>query len=171
MNDPKIARITGVFGVACVALTFGQFPLWLVGSPPSVYVALSAVAYHGWFRLCSIATIPILAGFGAASSVAIQGIRQNSTLWAGGFERINVYTYFAWLIVLGVTVARRSLDHRRRHVRSGTVTYDGLYVFAINAAQLEIFRRYDFMSMYCVRFVYYMIWHVAWGHARLNLLF
>jgi hypothetical protein len=37
MNDTKIARITGVFGVACVALTFGQFPLWLVGSPPSVY--------------------------------------------------------------------------------------------------------------------------------------
>ena len=37
MNDVKIARITGVFGIACVALTFGQFPLWLVGSAPSVY--------------------------------------------------------------------------------------------------------------------------------------
>ena len=37
MNDVKVARITGVFGIACVALTFGQFPLWLVGSPPSVY--------------------------------------------------------------------------------------------------------------------------------------
>jgi hypothetical protein len=36
MNDVTIARSTGVFGIACVALTFGQFPLWLVGSP-SVY--------------------------------------------------------------------------------------------------------------------------------------
>jgi hypothetical protein len=36
MNDAKIARITGVFGITCVALTFGQFPLWL-GSAPSVY--------------------------------------------------------------------------------------------------------------------------------------
>jgi len=89
-------------------------------------VALSAVAYPGWFRLCSIATIPILVGFGAASSVAIQGIKQNSTLWAGGFERITAYTYFAWLIVLSVTATRRSLDHGRPHVRSGMhVSGDG----------------------------------------------
>ena len=37
MNDRTIARITGAFGLACVGLTFGQFPLWLVGSSPSVY--------------------------------------------------------------------------------------------------------------------------------------
>ena len=36
MNDVRIARITGAFGLACVALTFGQFPLWL-GNSPSVY--------------------------------------------------------------------------------------------------------------------------------------
>jgi hypothetical membrane protein len=70
-------------------------------------VALSAVAYPGWFRLYAIATIPILVGFGAASSVAIQGIEQNFTPWAGGFERINAYSYFAWLVVLAVTVHRR----------------------------------------------------------------
>jgi hypothetical protein len=28
MNDARITRITGAFGIACVALTFGQFPLW-----------------------------------------------------------------------------------------------------------------------------------------------
>lgn len=74
-----------------------------------VAVALSAVAYPGWFRLYAIATIPILVGFGVASSVAIQGIEQNFTPWAGAFERINAYSYFAWLVVLAVTV-RRSLN-------------------------------------------------------------
>ena len=54
-----------------------------------------------------------LVGFGAASSVAIQGIEQNFTPWAGGFERINAYAYFAWLVVLAVT-ARRSLDQGHR---------------------------------------------------------
>jgi Protein of unknown function (DUF998) len=78
-----------------------------------VAVALSAVAYRGWFRLYAIATIPILVGFGVASSVAIQGIEQNFTPWAGSFERINAYSYFAWLVVLAVTV-RRSLDQGRR---------------------------------------------------------
>jgi hypothetical protein len=74
-------------------------------------VALSAVAYPGWFRLYAIATIPILVGFGAASSVAIQGIEQNFTPWAGGFERINAYSYSAWLVVLAVTVHHRSIKN------------------------------------------------------------
>ena len=78
-------------------------------------VVLSAVAFPGWFRLYSIATIPVLVGFGVASSVAIQGMAQNSTPWAGAFERINAYAYLAWLIVLAVTVTRRCLDGGRRH--------------------------------------------------------
>jgi hypothetical membrane protein len=82
-----------------------------------VAVALSAVAYPGRFRLYAIATIPILVGFGAASSMAIEGIEQNFTPWAGAFERINAYSYFAWLIVLAVTV-HRSLDHMYRQQHS-----------------------------------------------------
>lgn len=78
-------------------------------------VVLSAVAFKGWFRFFSIATIPVLAGFGAASAFAIQGIAQNSTPWAGAFERINAYAYFAWLILLAVTVTRWFVDQGRRH--------------------------------------------------------
>jgi hypothetical membrane protein len=74
-----------------------------------VAVALSAVAYRGWFRLYSIVTLVVLIGFGGAASIAIRGIEENLTPWAGGFERINAYAYFAWLVVLAVTVIRRSL--------------------------------------------------------------
>jgi hypothetical protein len=38
---------------------------------------------------------------------------QDDTPWAGGFERINAYAYFAWLIVLAVTVMRRELPATR----------------------------------------------------------
>lgn len=48
-----------------------------------------------------------------ASSFAIQGIEQDDTSWAGGFERINAYAYFAWLIVLAVTVMRGELPATR----------------------------------------------------------
>ena len=72
-------------------------------------VILSAVAYRGWFRLYSIATLVVVIGFGGATSIAIRGIEQNHTPWAGGFERINACAYFAWLVVLAVTVIRRSL--------------------------------------------------------------
>ena len=37
-------------------------------------MALSAVAYRGWFRLYALATIAVVVGFGMASAFAIQGI-------------------------------------------------------------------------------------------------
>jgi hypothetical protein len=88
-------------------------------------MALSAVAYRGWFRVYSLATIAVVVGFGMAASFAIQGIEQNDTPWAGGFERINAYAYFAWLIVLAVTVMRREVPATRaRPGRTPTPTSD-----------------------------------------------
>ncbi|HSR42769.1 MAG TPA: hypothetical protein VLL48_11370 [Longimicrobiales bacterium] len=49
--------------------------------------------------------------------------------------------------------------------------YLGVHLLVFNGLQLWIFRRHDFLSMYAFRLVYYGWWHVAWGHARLELLF
>jgi hypothetical protein len=68
-------------------------------------MVLSAVAHRGWFRLYAIVTLLIVVGFGVASSVAMRGIEENITPWAGGFERINAYAYFAWIVVLAFCVA------------------------------------------------------------------
>ncbi len=76
-------------------------------------IVLSAVAYRGWFRPYAIITLFILIGFGGASSIAMRGIAENSTPWAGGFERINAYAYFAWLIVLAVITMRRTRNVRK----------------------------------------------------------
>jgi hypothetical protein len=74
-----------------------------------VGIALCAAAYRGWFRAYSIVTLIVLVGFGAASAIAIQGIEQNDTPWAGALERVNAYALMAWYIVVAVTVTRRSL--------------------------------------------------------------
>jgi len=52
-----------------------------------------------------------------------------------------------------------------------TEAYIGLNVYAINLAQLYLFTRYDFLTMYAFRLVYYLHWHVLWGVARLQILF
>jgi len=49
--------------------------------------------------------------------------------------------------------------------------YVGLHVFAFNFLQLYVFRRYDFVSMYTFRLVYYIQWHIVWGYVRLHVLF
>jgi Protein of unknown function (DUF998) len=64
-------------------------------------MVLSAIVYRGWFRLYSITALLVMIGFGGAAWWAIQGIEENRTPWAGGFERINAYTYsrgsLSWL--------------------------------------------------------------------------
>ena len=44
-------------------------------------------------------------------------------------------------------------------------------ILLINLFQLAIFKRYDFVSMYSFRLVYYAIWHIVWGIVRLKFLF
>ena len=52
-----------------------------------------------------------------------------------------------------------------------TAVYLWARLFAFNLIQLSIFRRFDFVSMYSFRLLYYAYWHIAWGYARLRLLF
>jgi hypothetical protein len=42
-----------------------------------------------------------------------------------------------------------------------------LNLFLFNLSQLYIFKRYDFISMYSFRLVYYLIWHIVWGNIRI----
>ncbi len=51
------------------------------------------------------------------------------------------------------------------------VAYMGVQLFFFNYVQLFLFRRYDFVSMYAFRISYYVLWHIGWGHFRLQLLF
>lgn len=51
------------------------------------------------------------------------------------------------------------------------VAYVGFHIFLFALVQLLLFRRYDFITMYTFRLSYYFLWHVLWGHLRLNLLF
>jgi hypothetical protein len=51
------------------------------------------------------------------------------------------------------------------------VLYVGLHIFGINFFQVLMFKQYDFISMYSLRLVYYLFWHIGWGYIRLRVLF
>jgi hypothetical protein len=61
-NDRMHIILTGVFSLFVFAA-----------------VVLAAVAYRGWFRLYSIATLLVVIGFGTASSIAMGGLEENHT--------------------------------------------------------------------------------------------
>lgn len=51
------------------------------------------------------------------------------------------------------------------------LAYLALHLYAFNLVQLHLFRRYGFVTMYALRIVYYLWWHLLWGALRLELLF
>jgi len=49
--------------------------------------------------------------------------------------------------------------------------FEFVRIFLIIVSQLSFFRRYDFVTMYWFRIVYYSFWHISWGYLRVGLLF
>lgn len=49
------------------------------------------------------------------------------------------------------------------------VTWVNIYLF--NVFQLYAYWKFDFISMFLLRMVYYLLWHIGWGNVRLELLF
>jgi hypothetical protein len=52
-----------------------------------------------------------------------------------------------------------------------SIAYVALNVLVINLVGLYLFKRYDLITMYAFRLMYYLPWHIIWGYLRLKLLF
>jgi len=76
-------------------------------------VVLSAIAFRGWFRVYTVATIiftSVLAviGFSYVSAV----VANQPTPWMGGIERASQYAMNAWYAVLAVVLLRQQQTAR-----------------------------------------------------------
>lgn len=72
-----------------------------------------------------------------------------------------------WLCIVFVSCLEPVLVH----IRMGSSAYIGVFVFVFTVVELYVFRRYDFMSMYAFRLMFYAWWHITWGYLRLRWLF
>jgi hypothetical protein len=110
MSDAKIARITGLSGIVCVALTFGQFPLWLVGNPPSVYNG-RGFAQH-LFDIKNVALTRILMDQGIYVSMLVfaAGLRHLIRQARAASEWIGTLLFGAALGWVAVTVVADGLE-------------------------------------------------------------
>ena len=89
--------------------------VWGIGI--SVAIVLAAVAIRGWFRWFSVASLGVILSSSALSSIAMQGIEQNDTAWAGAFERVSAYGFMVWLVVLAWTTLRAYRTEAQANLR------------------------------------------------------
>ena len=53
----------------------------------------------------------------------------------------------------------------------GTAAFSGMHLLVFGVVQVWVFWRFGFVWMLGFRLAYYALWHLAWGAARLELLF
>jgi len=71
-------------------------------------IGFGSAADGKWFRIYSIATILILILFGILTGMAAPKIAAGlPTPWAGLYERINIYGYMVWIILLAMVLSRK----------------------------------------------------------------
>ncbi len=54
---------------------------------------------------------------------------------------------------------------------TGLPAFTVVHVYAFGVVQLLLLRRYGYLPMLWFRLGYYLLWHILWGAARLQLLF
>ncbi|MHA2393133.1 MAG: hypothetical protein ACXAEX_14430 [Promethearchaeota archaeon] len=58
-----------------------------------------------------------------------------------------------------------------RHFPLWIKVFMGCQLYTFNLLQLYSFKKHYFLSMYSVRQMYYLFWHILWGNLRLPILF
>lgn len=95
-------------------------------------------------------------------------------LFASAFKHINQQKII-FVSILLVSLAEPVYQTRLMFSSSHFPLWASLLVFVnlllFNLYQLMAFKNYGFISMYAFRLVYYLVWHIVWGHFRLQLLF
>jgi hypothetical protein len=144
------AAIATLFGVwqVCADLLITRFPKDINVPPPQSLLFYPAMAY----------VVEIV--FHALPLALLLALLRRST------QRANT------AIVIGPCIVFvSSLEPVLVHLRTGASTYVGAFVFVFTLVELYVFRRYDFISMYAFRLVFYLWWHITWGYLRLRWLF
>jgi len=141
------AAIATAFGIVMIVadLTFSRQPADINVPPPWSWLFYPVIAYAVEILFHVIPLALLLAVLGPL------------------FKQLNM-PGLVWLCILLVSLLEPLVQTRLL----GMSAYVGLHVFAFTLAQLYVFRRYDFISMYTFRIAYYVVWHIIWGYLRLQ---
>jgi hypothetical protein len=110
MNDLKVRHWTGAFGLACVVLWLSQFPLYMMGSPPSVYDG-AAFGQH-LFAIKNIALTRILLDMGVYVTLLVfsAGFRHLIRQARPDYEWVGTLVFGAAIVWAAVTLVADGLE-------------------------------------------------------------
>lgn len=155
----RLASLGAALALPVVVIdVFGAFPAEMNVSLPDAllfYPSIAVVA-ESTFHVVPLAAVGLIT---RATGAGRGGRGQPGGAWvvaAAGASVIEPALQVAW------GLARSPLWAN---------AYVGVHLLGFNAIGVWLIRRHGFAAVWCYRMSYYLIWHVAWGVLRLELLF
>lgn len=109
MSERRIARIVGAAALTCVALTWLQFPLWVIGAPPSVYDGAGYARHLFAIRTTALVRVLMDQGIYVAMMVFAAGFRHLVRRARPESEWLGTLTFGAAAVWLAVTLVADGL--------------------------------------------------------------
>ena len=110
MNDPRMRRVTGAFGLASVGIWLAIFPLYVVQPPASLYSG--AATAQALFAIRNIVFTRILLGLGLYVTLMVfaAGFRELIRRADAEYEWVGTLGVVAMAVWLGVTLVANGLE-------------------------------------------------------------
>jgi hypothetical protein len=109
MSDIKVFRWTGAFGLATVAFWLSQFPLYMAGSPPSVYDGLATSQHLKAISTIAFTRILLDQGVYVCMLVFAAGLRHLIRQARQDYEWVGTLLFGAAIVWLAVTLVADGL--------------------------------------------------------------
>jgi hypothetical protein len=109
MSDLRVLRWTGVFGLATVVGWLSQFPLYMVGNPPSIYDGLATSQHLNAIRTVAFTRILLDQGVYVSMMVFAAGFRHLIRQARQDYEWLGTLLFGAAAVWLAVTLVADGL--------------------------------------------------------------
>jgi hypothetical protein len=103
-------RVTGLAAIACVALSWAQFPLWMLGSPPSVYDGAAFARHLSSIKNVVFTRILLDIGIYVALMIFGAGFRHLVREARAECEWVGTLVFGAAAVWIGVTLVADGLE-------------------------------------------------------------
>lgn len=110
MTQARLTRVVGWFALGPVVLTWAQFPLWMVGSPPSVYDGASFATHLFEIRNVALTRILLDQGIYISMMVFAAGFRQLIRDAKADCEWLGTLMFGTAVVWLAVTLVADGLE-------------------------------------------------------------
>jgi len=160
----KKGNLKGLFYSSGVAVLFGLIAI-LVDFRTRIYAADINILYPksllfytaiGFFAEILFQVLPLTLILIILTSV-FKKIDSNKIIW------VSIFVVSLLEPIFQVTLSGQ--------IPLWFTVFEFIRIFLVILCQLTFFKLYDFTTMYWFRIVYYILWHIVWGHIRLELLF